>query len=289
MSRWGWTVLCLLLAPAIARGQISISYTQGSPVCLTPSPLIVQGSPSLWINDFSIGLSPYRRLLYNTYYSSDSPYYLDSSLNYPYPIYRPYLRINNPRGPNYVALYPPTSSSTRRSDNAHTLPGVPNVREMVNQPEGVESSPAWRALVRGHSESALVMFSRMLGVWPTDAQSRLGQGLCYAVSGQRVRAIEALRRAWATSDRAGDGLDLGTTDLEETLRRLADESHARTLQSVDSLDDYFVVAVMSYLTGQMDRALDAAILGEVWGDHTAELKNLRTAIERESPPAPAEK
>jgi hypothetical protein len=242
-------------------------------------------APSHFYN-YGWGYSPYfpNSVYYQAspFYGRPFPYGQPRIYVYPQPVCTtvyPYPYATPP----YINVYVgPADLSDFEADDVpqQTMPPVPEdaiIKPVTPKP--VEAGEAWNYLERGDYASAFNAFSSRALSTPTNSVPKLGFGLAAALSGDKITANYALRRAFETDPAAADRVPL-TQATRQKLQVLAEAYRQEAQKEPENVNVRFLCAVASHFGG--DDVTAKAMLGPVAnrvGDPSASAANLRRSLE----------
>ncbi len=135
----------------------------------------------------------------------------------------------------------------------------------------------WQRLAEGHDADALYLFRRESEAEPQRALPKVGYSLAAAALGELGNSVWAMRRALTT-----DPESVPDVPVDEGVRALLDELIERFLpkphyESGD-MDDYFMLAALHYLAGELPEARIAIGRAVQKADTSASTRNLQQLI-----------
>lgn len=213
----------------------------------------------------------------NLFLARHAPYYRFDSARNQNPQLRRYDRRRGARTPTFVRLDP----------RAHRDRGRAGMMDYPLTPT-LESTPAWDDLVRGHGRRAVLELGRLSRTRPLDGSLKAAYALAAALTGDHPRAARAMRRGFHI-----DPFGARQVPVEPRIRdrvlALVPVYDQRIDRRIDSVDDLFMHAALSFFLGDHQRARRSALLASAWDDNRDQaITNLLDLIEEDPLPVATE-
>lgn len=141
---------------------------------------------------------------------------------------------------------------------------------------------AWEELAAGRYERAQRLFARFVEEQPHKAQPRLGYALAAGAMGNHSTAVFALRRAVEKDAEALRFAPAGE-GVQNLIARLVDGYIDRADAQPANADWHFMIAALSLVQGDDERALLGVAHAEDHRDRSPSIRALRREVERHHP------
>lgn len=210
---------------------------------------------------------------YSSYSYSNSSYYQPSSNYYQSSNYYPSSNVNVNLGSTYTSPAQPPVTSTSPQ---YTYPQQPTY---TSPPPQIAPTPTsgWSLLSAGRTQDALKSFAAESTTYPNDPVSKAGYAIAAALEQDDELAIWTMRRALRIDAQAltrvpiDEGLGYQLTALTER--------YEATLRTQPRRPDLHVmIAALSLIRGDMERAAYSADAATQLGDNDYSVQNLRSAV-----------